>query len=153
MLVRCNLMALKDTMVRLGTETHARLYRALGGKGVGGGDGPGSVIVVTATGRKSGKARSKPLVYLRDDSGDYVVAGSANGDDRHPAWIHNMEANPNVTVQDRDRIIECTATIEWEGETRDSLWAKFEAMDDRFADYATRTDRTIPVAVLAPKAR
>ena len=144
-------MAFVATLTRIGTETHARLYRMVGGKGVGGGEDSGSVIIVTTTGRKSGKSRPKPLMYLRDDDGNYVVAASAGGGDDHPAWMLNMEAHPDVTVQDRDQVMECTATVEREGEVRDALWAKFTALDDRFGGYEQKTSRTIPVAVLTPK--
>lgn len=143
-------MSISNTFFRISTEAHAKLYRLLGGKGLGGGDQPGAVIVVTTTGRKTGKKRPKPLMHLKDN-GNYVVVGSAGGGDHHPAWFYNMEAKPDVTVQDQDRVVECTATIEREGEVRDALWERFKATDERFAKYDASTERKIPVVVLTPK--
>lgn len=131
------------------TEGHAKLYQMMGGKRMGGGDKPASVIIVTTTGRKTGKNRPKPLAHLKD--GDkYLVTGSAGGGDEHPAWILNMLADPNVTVQDLDKVIECTATVEMEGPVRDELYGRFREHGS-FAGYESKTDRTIPVAVLTPK--
>ena len=136
-------------MTRIFTEGHAKLYQLVGGKRMGGGENPASVIVVTTTGRKTGKKRPKPLAHLKDVE-TYLVAGSAGGGDEHPAWILNMMADPNVTVQDLDKVIECTAAVELEGPFRDELFARFKDYGS-FAKYETRTDRTIPVAVLTPK--
>ncbi len=136
-------------MTRIATELHAKLYQVTGGKRMGGGEKPASVIIVTTTGRKTGKKRPKPLAHLKDGD-NYLVTGSAGGGDEHPAWILNMMAEPDVTVQDLDKVIECTATVELEGAVRDELYARFRDYGS-FATYETKTDRTIPVAVLTPK--
>ena len=144
-----DMTSIASTVTKILTEGHAKLYQLAGGKLLGGGEKPASVIVVTTTGRKTGKKRSKPLAHLRDGD-NYLVTGSAAGADEHPAWILNMMADPNVTVQDLDEIIECTASVELDGPRRDELYDRFKQYGS-FAGYEAKTDRTIPVAVLTPK--
>lgn len=141
--------SIASTMTKVLTEGHAKLYQLVGGKRMGGGEKPASVIIVTTTGRKTGKKRPKPLAHLKDGD-NYLVTGSAAGADDHPAWILNMLADPNVTVQDLDKVIECTAHVELEGPVRDEMYDRFRQYGS-FSTYESKTDRTIPVAVLTPK--
>src|SRR5207253_1884739 len=76
---------------------HVALYRLTGGR-IGGRAFGAPVLLLTARGRKTGKARTTPLLYLED--GDrLVVVASKGGAPRHPAWFLNLAANPEVTVE------------------------------------------------------
>ncbi len=121
------------------------LYRKTNGKM---GSMKDTVVLLTTTGRKSGEARTVPLVALRDGE-RYMVAASAGGAPNNPGWFHNVTADPSATLQDKDRVVRVNASIP-EGEDRDVLWRRFEAADDRFAKYTQKTTRVIPVVVLDP---
>ena len=106
------------------------------------------VIVLTSVGAKSGKLRKTPLMRVEHD-GEYAVVASRGGAPTHPAWYHNLVANPQVELQDgpvkRDYLAR-----EVFGEERDEWWQKaVEAWPD-YASYQERTSRVIPVFVLTP---
>ena len=61
---------------------------------------PVPICLVEHRGRRTGKLRTTPLVYLRDGDRVVVVASQA-GRPQHPLWFRNLEADPDVTVQIR----------------------------------------------------
>ena len=108
---------------------------------------PGRTALITTTGARSGKPRKTSLAFLwRGD--DMVVVASKGGADHHPAWYHNMKANPRVHVLYRDGEEERVAR-EAVGEERDALFAEAAATYANFAAYQTHTQRVIPVMVLS----
>jgi deazaflavin-dependent oxidoreductase (nitroreductase family) len=136
-------------MARFFTQVHAKLFRALGGKTLGGGDADGSVLLLTHTGAKSGKVRDTPLQFVRNGE-DVLVVGSFAGKDRNPGWFHNLVANPDAQILINGETRQVRALVAT-GEERDELWARFVATDDRFGAYETKTARTIPVVILTPR--
>jgi F420H(2)-dependent quinone reductase len=107
------------------------------------------VLLLTTTGAKSGLPRSVPLVFLRD--GERIVLFASNGGQaKHPAWYHNLCANPTVTVAHGGETRTYTAH-EVHGEERERLWARGVRFYRGYGDYQQRaTNRTIPVVVLEP---
>lgn len=121
-------------------------FRANEGK-VGGMFAGAPMILVNHTGAKSGTAYTTPLVYSMD--GDrYVIIASKAGAPDHPAWYHNLKANPAVTLEVGTERFGATAT-EVTGAERDRLYDAQAEMMPNFKDYAAKTDRVIPVFVLA----
>lgn len=135
-------MALADTLFKLATRGHVAWYRLMDGRLAGG----ENILLLSTTGRKTGKERTNPLMFIQDD-GDYLVAGSMGGAPRHPAWFHNLRDNPVVTVQVGPQVEARRARVT-EGDERDRLYARFVEMNDRFGQYQEKTDREIPVVVL-----
>ena len=109
-----------------------------------------ALILLHTRGARSGRERLSPLAYLTD--GDrYVVIASAAGRPEHPAWYHNLVANPRVRgeIWVGDAIEAFDAVAEpAEGEERERLWADVTAKVPAFADYQQQTTRTIPVVTL-----
>jgi deazaflavin-dependent oxidoreductase (nitroreductase family) len=104
------------------------------------------VLLLTTTGALSGQPRLAPLVFTRD--GDhYVILGSKGGAPTHPAWYHNLLANPVVTLEVGGETFTARARVT-EGAERERLWAQHVAINPNFAEYQTRTSRVIPVVVL-----
>ena len=130
------------------TEIHKGIYTLSGGRLMSSFDKM-SVLMLTTTGRKSGKARTTPLLYL-DQDGSYVVVGSAAGRGRHPAWYLNLAAAPEAQVRVGTQTTSVQARIA-EGEERDRLFAAFAETAKRYADYQAKTERRIPVVVLEPR--
>ncbi|MDF5755735.1 nitroreductase family deazaflavin-dependent oxidoreductase [Spongiactinospora sp. TRM90649] len=119
-------------------------FRANGGAGPFA-DRP--LLLLTTTGRRSGRAHTAPMMYLRD--GDrLLVFASVMGAPRHPDWYHNLIADPSVTVEvgsDKYR----ARAVPTEGEERDRLFAAAVERHSFFAEHQAGTDRVIPVVALS----
>jgi len=124
------------------------LYNVTGGR-IGGKMGKLPILLLTTTGRKSGKQRTLPLVYIMDDSA-YVITASAGGADKNPSWFFNIRSNPQATIQVKDKHIKVTAEIA-EQEKKSELWARLVEVAPNFAGYQKRTSREIPMVILHPK--
>jgi F420H(2)-dependent quinone reductase len=123
------------------------LYRLSGGK-LGGSMGATKVLLLTTTGRKSGKAHTIPLGCF-DHKDGYVIVASNRGQPTNPAWYHNLKSNPRVTVQVLDKIISVTAEV-LSGEARAQAWQQVITTAPSYANYEKRTTREIPVVLLRP---
>jgi deazaflavin-dependent oxidoreductase (nitroreductase family) len=123
-------------------------FRANGGKAGGMFEGM-PLVLVHNVGAKSGKEYVTPLVYLADGD-DVVIFASKGGAPENPGWYHNLKAEPNVSIEAGDQKHDVLAT-EATGDERDRLYSAQEAAQPQFAEYATKTDRKIPVIVLSPK--
>jgi F420H(2)-dependent quinone reductase len=111
--------------------------------------GRAPVLLLTSTGRRSGAPRTAPVLYLAD--GDRVVViGSNAGNERAPAWSHNLKANPDSEVQIRGERRRVRARVA-EGQERAELWQKMNAQYAGFEDYDERTSRDIAVFILEPR--
>lgn len=104
------------------------------------------VVLFTTTGAKSGQKRYVPLMRV-EEGGRYAMVASKGGDPEHPAWYHNVKANPEVTVQDGNKVATMTAR-ELDGAEREHWWALAVDAYPPYAEYQTKTDRLIPVFVL-----
>jgi len=106
------------------------------------------LLIMISTGAKSGEPRRQILTYSRDGE-DYIVAGTAGGRPTDPAWVSNVRANPDVTIEIAGVEHHAKATVVDEAD-RQRLWdAHVEALP-WFGDYPTKTARTIPVIRLHP---
>lgn len=119
-------------------------FRAIGG--------PAQVptLILTTTGRVSGKPLTLPLIFGRFD-GTLVIIASKGGAPDHPAWFKNLAANPLADIQlkaDKYRVRARVAT----GDERARLWQQMNAFYPAFEKYQSRTAREIPVVVLDPVA-
>ena len=108
------------------------------------------VLVLSTTGRKTGKQRERPVGYFEHE-GAYVVIGSNGGADKDPAWFLNLRANPKAHVRMGNRQLDVTATIA-DPELRNKLWSQLTKIAPAYKRYETSTQRTIPMAMLRPTA-
>lgn len=104
------------------------------------------VVLITSTGARSGKLRKTPLMRVEHD-GDYVVVASKGGAPEHPVWYYNLKADPHVELQDGPAKSDRTAR-ELSGTERDDWWQRAVQVWPDYADYQTKTERTIPLFVL-----
>ena len=117
--------------------------------GVVGGPFEGApMILITHKGAKTGVERTSPLVYTQDGE-DVVIIASMGGAPKHPAWFHNIKANPQVTVEIADDKYTANAEILTEGPERQRLYDQQAALMPNFAEYQEKTTRVIPVVVLS----
>jgi deazaflavin-dependent oxidoreductase (nitroreductase family) len=106
-------------------------------------------INLTTTGRRSGEARTATL-YAFPDAAGLVIVGSLGGAPRHPAWVHNLRAQPRAIVR-RGRTEEAVVAREVvENGERDRFWRLVTDAFPLYAVYQRRTERTIPLFVLEP---
>lgn len=137
-------------------HNHLKLYREdpekahLWDASNAGGAGKVTTLLLTTTGRKSGEARTTPLIYQQ--YGDaYVIMGSKAGKPTHPLWYMNLEADPNCHIQVVHDHFDAVARVA-EGEEREKLWSLMSAAYPLYNDYQKEAgERLIPVVVLEPK--
>jgi deazaflavin-dependent oxidoreductase (nitroreductase family) len=126
-------------------ENVIKEFRSNGGK-VGGAFAGAPMLLLTTKGAKSGQERTTPLVYSRD--GDrMVIIASFGGAPKHPAWYHNLVANPDVTVEVGTEKFTARASVP-QGAERDRLFKAQAAMMPNFDEYQRNTTRRIPAVVL-----
>jgi deazaflavin-dependent oxidoreductase (nitroreductase family) len=140
-------------MGRRSARIHVWLYRRTGGR-LGGrlpGHPQARIALVDHVGARSGKRRTSPLIYFEQDDVVVVVASKA-GQPTHPAWFHNLAANPDTTLQIGREVRAVRARVASDDERR-QLWPALTALYpgyDFFAQLAK--GRTIPIVLLAPRA-
>jgi deazaflavin-dependent oxidoreductase (nitroreductase family) len=139
--------SLRLRAVNLLTELNTALYRLSGGR-VGGSLKGAPVLLLEHVGRRSGKRRTTPLLYLRDGE-NLVLVASRGGSDAQPAWWLNLRAAGRATVQIGRRRFAVSAR-EATPEERARLWPKLVEMYPDYAAYQRRTSRQIPVVILRP---
>lgn len=102
-------------------------------------------LVLTTIGRKSGEARSTPLVWFHGADGSWLIVASAAGAPRNPSWYYNIAANPDrVQIEIRGRGISVTA-VQLHGEERETAWQAITSASARFTKYHQQTDRELPI--------
>jgi F420H(2)-dependent quinone reductase len=132
------------------SRVHVFLYRASGGR-IGGRFRKGApVLLLTTTGRKTGKERTTPLLYVEDGE-RYAVVASVGGAPAHPGWYLNVRADPAATIQLERRKLQVTAETAGPDE-RGRLWALATRMYPSYDAYQAKTSREIPIVILTPAA-
>ncbi len=108
------------------------------------------VLLLTTLGRKSGKRRTTPLMYLRDGEG-YVIVASNLGRPHHPAWFYNLQASPLAEIEVPGERLPVSATVT-SAEERERLWSELVRRAPFFDGYRKSTTRSIPMVRLTPRA-
>lgn len=122
-------------------------FRANNGR-VGGMFQGARLLLLTTTGARTGTPHTTPLGYLPDGGDRVLVIASAGGSPRHPAWYHNILANPQVTVESGAFTYEARAVV-LEGEERDRSFARAAESEPGWADYQEKAGaRVLPVVAL-----
>jgi F420H(2)-dependent quinone reductase len=140
---------LRAKVVNAFTNANVTLYRRSGGR-LGNTFKGAPVLLLDHVGRKSGRARTAPVLYMRNGE-DLVVVASRGGSEAMPAWWLNLQANPATSVQvgtERKRVLARKASAEEKAE----LWPRLVEMYGDYEIYQRRTKREIPVVILSPAA-
>lgn len=134
-------------VIGLLSSSHKLAYRLTGG-GLGGKIWGAPVLLLTTTGRKSGKRRTAPILYLAEGE-NLVLVASNGGSDRQPGWYLNLRRQPVASVQVGSSVRAVRAEVAPPEEKR-RLWPALNAMYSEYACYQERTARDIPVVILKP---
>ena len=129
-------------------QEHVKRYRETGGE-VGHIWNGATALLLTMTGRKSGKSLTTPLIYAADGD-DYIVIASKGGAPTHPAWYLNLRHDPAVQVATGGGPRRPMRARVADADERARLWPTITAGHKSYADYQTKTDREIPVVILEP---
>jgi len=139
-------------MGRRSNRLHVALYRRSGGRI--GNHVPGwpaaRILLLDHTGARSGAKRTSPVMY-HEDGDALVVAASKAGQPTNPAWFHNLEANPDTTVQIGPEVREVRARVATD-EERKRLWPEFVAFYPGYEFFQRNAGkREIPIVILEPR--
>ena len=105
-----------------------------------------TILLLTTTGRRSGQARTTPLIF-RPYGEAYLIVASNGGSDQPPAWYLNLESNPTVHVQIKgDRFVAHARTAS--PDEKPGMWHVMAQVWPDYDRYQKRTGREIPVVVL-----
>jgi deazaflavin-dependent oxidoreductase (nitroreductase family) len=126
---------------------HVWLYRASGGR-VGHRLGRQRTLLLTTTGRRSGRPRTQPVTYFTLE-GQTVLVASNWGNDQPPAWYRNCLAQPRVRVRRGRAVFAAVARVATDAE-RARLWPRLIAGNPQYARYQAAVAHTIPVVLLLP---
>jgi deazaflavin-dependent oxidoreductase (nitroreductase family) len=129
------------------TRAHVVAYR-LGRGRIFGSIRGAPILLLHHTGRRSGRGRVIPLLFLPDGE-NLVIVASRGGSRRNPSWFHNLKAMPETTVEigGEKRGVRVRVAS---SEERERLWPRVVDMYSHYADYQARTEREIPLVVLSP---
>lgn len=137
------------------TKDHVRRYLATDGADgywadftAVGGPARAPNLILTVTGRHSGKSYTLGLIYGEVD-GQFIIVGSKGGAPEHPAWYLNLLAHPDVQVQIKGWKFAARARVAT-GDERARLWAVMSGLYGGYADVQQNTEREFPVVVLEP---
>jgi len=139
---------LKRRFVRTFSSLNRVFYEISGGT-LGGKLRGAPVLLLTTVGRKTGRPRTTPLLFLADTN-DYILVASNGGAPDDPGWFLNLRANPAVEVQVKRERKPMRARVATPAE-RERLWPRLVAMYPPYEEYRTRTTRDIPVVILEPR--
>ena len=137
-------------VIRRAMGLHTAVYKASGGRIGHRIPGGPSMLLLEHVGAKSGVKRTSPLLYVPDGQ-DVVIVASKGGYPKHPAWYHNLRANPDTVAQIGTERRAVRARVA-DAEERRRLWPKAVAAYSGYTGYQERTGREIPMVILERRA-
>ena len=136
---------MRDRTAKALSTIHTLIFRVTGGR-IGRRLVDNDMLLLTTTGRLTGKPHTVPLLYLEDGT-TLVVIASWGGRPNHPHWYQNLCAQPEAIVRLPDRSIRVVARNA-SAEERRAWWPKIVEVYEGYVAYQSRTDREIPVVFL-----
>jgi len=137
---------MSSTAQQLYGDEHVRRYRETDGEVGHIWREDSTILLLTTAGRRTGQETTTPLIYTLDADTPVIVASQGGAPD-HPGWFKNLVKDPDVGVQIKSEKFRARARVA-EGEERERLWELMNEVWPHYDEYATRTDREIPVVVL-----
>ena len=131
-------------LARVMTALMIRLHRRSGDRFQG-----SEVLYLSTIGARTGRPRTAPVVPVPDDD-CWLICASAAGSVHHPGWYHNIVAHPDQVYAEVRGARYHVAVEQLTGSERERGWALLIHQLPRFADYAKKTDREMPLLRLTP---
>ena len=136
-------------ILRHATNLQVLVYRATRGRIGHRFRGGPPMLLLDHVGARTTVKRTTPLVYIRDGE-NVVIVASKGGHPRHPAWFHNLRANPDTDIQICATRHSVRARVADPSE-RARLWPKAIELYPGYEGYQERTAREIPLVILEPR--
>ncbi len=108
------------------------------------------VVIVTYIGRRTGAVRKVPLMRVVTQDGTYVLVASKGGAPEHPEWYYSLRSQPEVTIQDHERVFRARIHEVTDRVERERLWEAAVQAYPPYAEYQQRTNRQIPLLAAEP---
>jgi len=140
-----------DLVLKSMNRVHRAVLAVTGGR-LGWSAGSMPVVELTTVGRTSGQPRSVMLTSPIQEGDTIVVVASRGGDDVHPAWFLNLQADPDVEVSIKGSPKQPMTARVAEPDERARLWPQIAAEHKNYAGYQRKTEREIPLVLLTPRA-
>ena len=145
-----SVMRSKFKLIRTMSKIHGYIYRISRGR-VGKQLGKVAILLLTTTGRKSGRKRSVPLTAIPYGA-NFILVASFGGSPVHPAWLINIRQNPAVHIRVGSIVKQAKASIIETTDTGyEEMWEKAIATYEGYANYKRATSRHIPIVVITPQ--
>jgi deazaflavin-dependent oxidoreductase (nitroreductase family) len=138
-----------DVVLKAMNTAHRALLKASGQR-LGWAFSGMPALELTTTGRKSGRPRAVMLTSPLQEGAAYVVVASRGGDDKAPAWLHNLRANPDVEVALQGKPKQPMHARVATAEERARMWPVIARKYKNYAGYQRKTTREIPLVLLEP---
>jgi deazaflavin-dependent oxidoreductase (nitroreductase family) len=139
---------MRKSLLRAVGALNTWIYRRSSGRIMGRFASGAPVVLLTTTGRRSGRSRTVPLLYLQD-GGDCIVVASQGGAPQHPGWFINLQANPAAAIELGAHRVPVVAHTLSEAD-RATIWPRMVALYRPYETYQQRTSRRIPLVRLTP---
>ena len=142
-------MRSKFKLIRTISKIHGYIYRISRGR-VGKQLGKVTFLLLTTTGRTSGKKRSVPLTAIPYGA-NFILVASFGGNSVHPTWLINIRHSPAVHIRVGSIVKQAEASIVETTDTGyEEMWGKAVATYEGYANYKRATSRHIPIVVITP---
>ena len=142
----------KFYLIRIFSRIHSAIYNISKGR-VWGKFGKLEFVLLTTTGRKSGKNRSVPLLLIRANTSlgnKYLLVASYGGNSVHPAWLLNIRNDPSVHIRVGSEVNKATASIiEPSDASYEEMWNKVVNTYAAYDNYRNATTRHIPIVSMS----
>lgn len=136
--------------IRIFSKVHGFIYQITGGR-LGSQLGSIPMLLLTTTGRKSGKKRTVPLVGIPHGSG-YILIASFGGSPTHPAWFLNIRENPSISIRIGSLVTSAEASIiDTSDSEYEEMWEKAVDTYPGYDDYKQKSPRDIPIVLVTPQ--
>lgn len=140
---------MNDLIFKVANTVHRAVLSMSGGR-IGGDLMNMPVLELTTTGAKSGQKRTAMLTSPVQEGETLVIVASRGGDPQHPAWFHNLKANPDVEVSMRGGPKRPMRARVADPDERARLWPLVTKRYRGYEQYQQRATREIPLVLLEP---
>ena len=108
-----------------------------------------NVLLLTTTGRRTGKKRTTPLGYIKYEN-NYVAMTGDTGKKIEPDWLYNLRSQPQVIIEVKDRRLAAIGSLV-EREDRVSFFEKLVDVEPRImSEQNIRHAQEIVIVIFQP---
>jgi deazaflavin-dependent oxidoreductase (nitroreductase family) len=138
--------AVGELVKRAFSDSNLAVYRLSGGR-LWNKVRDGDIVLLTTKGSRTGRERVSPLCTVSHGQG-WALIGSNVGGPKHPAWVHNLRADPHARLTFGTDEVPVTAHEVTDTAVWDEVFSSFVDVNDGYASYVTKTTRRLPIFLM-----